>query len=650
MKYILKVIFLLFISNLLWAQETGQKRIDSLLLSLKHTNIDSTKIKIYHELFSEYQTNDLDQANLVIRNALLLSLKHSDKSNIAKSYLKLGRLFSDKNVSDSAIYYYKKSISISEEIKNHESIASNYVNIGSVYFKMADWTNALVAYNKALAISDQYNYSFQKITALTNIAGIYFYQKDYPRTKDFLLKALAIDQKDTLITILDGLSQVTTVLRDTTEAIKYLTSSMSYYKKHNDSIGIAQTMSNMAALQKNPEDAISQLLLAKGIFERVNPDDYYVITNLGQIGIKYHAAARNKKGSAATVLLNESRKYFLKAIEKARVSNSANELVEILENLIEVEEALGDFRSTTSHMRYLIQLKDSIYSQDIKNEIAQKANLYDISIRDKKIEVKELDLKNSRNQRVGLIVTVLLLSIIGGLLYNQNRLRKRKNKELDESNKVKARFFSILSHDLRAPVASLNNYIYLLNEEEDIMEPEVKKAHQHKIGAATNNLLSTMEDILLWSKSQMERFEPVKKNVPVAQLFEDVQKLIPQDIDIDISFQHPDGLKLHTDENYLTTIMRNLTANAIKALKDKTAAKIEWKAWQQNGKTYLSITDNGPGLSQEQKEKMFNDNAIISTKTGLGIHLVRDLIKMLQHQMDVQSEPGKGTTFTITVV
>ncbi len=301
-------------------------------------------------------------------------------------------------------------------------------------------------------------------------------------------------------------------------------------------------------------------------------------------------------------------------------------------------------------------MSDSIDNSDNRQALKNMEHQREIELKDTQIKLNALELQNQKRMQWLGIGVILAVAIIGAIFWYQNKQRKKANqqlslinKELDESNKVKARFFSILSHDLRAPIASLSNYIYLLNEEEDVMDNEMKKAHQNKIGTATNNLLSTMEDILLWSKSQMERFEPNKKNIAVANLFDDVQKLIPTDINVEIIFSNPEQLELYTDENYLKTIMRNLTANAIKALKNTKDAKIEWKAFAQNGKKYLSITDNGPGLTVEQKERLFDKDAVISTKTGLGLHLVRDLIKMLQHDMDVASEQGRGTTFTLIV-
>ncbi|MBC8643659.1 HAMP domain-containing histidine kinase [Flavobacterium lindanitolerans] len=111
---------------------------------------------------------------------------------------------------------------------------------------------------------------------------------------------------------------------------------------------------------------------------------------------------------------------------------------------------------------------------------------------------------------------------------------------------------------------------------------------------SAENLLNSMEDLLLWSKGQMENFKPQPKTISVGSLFEDTRKHFSGQEKIDILFEDPQGLVLNTDENYLKTIIRNLTGNAIKALEKTNNAKIIWKAWQENGIKHLSITDNGP--------------------------------------------------------
>ena len=101
------------------------------------------------------------------------------------------------------------------------------------------------------------------------------------------------------------------------------------------------------------------------------------------------------------------------------------------------------------------------------------------------------------------------------------------------------------------------------------------------------------------------------------------------------------------DENYLKTIVRNLTGNAISVLKNTEHPHILWKAWKEHTVSYLSITDNGPGATETQFKALYDDTHAVGIKTGLGLHLIRDLAKAIDCKLVVNSELGKGTVITV---
>lgn len=94
------------------------------------------------------------------------------------------------------------------------------------------------------------------------------------------------------------------------------------------------------------------------------------------------------------------------------------------------------------------------------------------------------------------------------MLFLQIYKRSKTNKKLVEANEIRARFFSILNHDLRRPVGGLINYLQIKTEDPEILEAEEAVKFEHKTMETTKNLLATMEDLLFWSKSQMENFAP----------------------------------------------------------------------------------------------------------------------------------------------
>ena len=175
------------------------------------------------------------------------------------------------------------------------------------------------------------------------------------------------------------------------------------------------------------------------------------------------------------------------------------------------------------------------------------------------------------------------------------------------------------------------------------MDAESAKGHQKKLAMSTENLLGTMETVLLWSKSQMERFAPQKKMVEVKELFETLKKYVPVSTNIEITFNDLDNLCVYTDEDYLSAIMYNLQANAVKALKNTFNPKIEWAAVKEQGSVIISITDNGPGIPKEQADVLFNKESVISAKQGLGLHIIRDMAEAIKCNITVHVNGSNGS-------
>jgi signal transduction histidine kinase len=125
----------------------------------------------------------------------------------------------------------------------------------------------------------------------------------------------------------------------------------------------------------------------------------------------------------------------------------------------------------------------------------------------------------------------------------------------------------------------------------------------------------------------MKNFQPQWTNVSVSDLFTDIKSHFSGTPQVTMRFSAPEGMVLNTDEYFLKTIMRNLTSNAIKSLAGRSGGTIEWLAREEEGKQVLSITDNGPGITESQLRPLYDESLPSSLKAGLGLHLVRDLSK-----------------------
>lgn len=333
----------------------------------------------------------------------------------------------------------------------------------------------------------------------------------------------------------------------------------------------------------------------------------------------------------------------------------------INEKIAECYAGLGDWKkayqyhidySNSNKVMLLESGKQSIADAEAKFQNQNKQEKINALSTENKL--KNLQIESSRKQKIYLTLGFILFGIIAGLLYRQNRNRKRTNEklqllnaELDEANKTKTRFFSILNHDLRSPVTNLIHFLHLQKDNPDLLDEESKQRLENKTILGAENLLTSMEDILLWSKGQMENFKPQPKTISISSIFDDTKAHFSSEENIQFQFENPSNLSLVTDENYLKTIIRNLTGNAVKALANVQNPTITWKSFQENGTTFLSISDNGAGTTLDKFKALYDDKEVVGIKTGLGLHLIRDLAKAIDCEILVDSKENKGTTITL---
>ena len=410
------------------------------------------------------------------------------------------------------------------------------------------------------------------------------------------------------------------------------------------------------------------------------------MARIGLFGAKKYDLSIEKSKKAVSVIGKSGDKELMTTtihnlgyaqLEKAMTSSSNQELNAAFENLstsLKMHLELGnheglikdylhlsdyykfkkDFSKSLESMAKHVAYKDSVFNFKNKQSLQNLEDQRTIDIKNKEIQINKLSIESKEKQKWYFILGILSLGIIGGLLFYQSRNRQRTNQklqvlnsELDQANKIKMRFFSILNHDLRSPVSNLIHFLHLQKESPELLDEESKKRMENKTILGAENLLNSMEDILLWSKGQMENFEPRLQKIAVASIFDDTQNHFSSEETVAMSFENSENIELFTDENYLKTIIRNLTGNAIKALEKTESATIIWKAWRENEKNYLTITDNGFGVSHEKLRALYDENEVVGIQSGLGLHLIRDLAKAIDCKIEVDSKENGGTTFTL---
>lgn len=647
---------LLFFSYCLFSQSKTNK----LIAGLSQMKEDSSKVNQYYKIAESYILTDATKSFFYGKKALELAQKINWNDGIAKSYLVvgsnytktnnypkalsnysqalsatnnqrieaeayflIGQIYLEQSNYDDALAQYHKSLRLFETQKNKNGITKVLLSIGSLYTGFGKNKEALNTYNKALQISKQNNNLKQEL-ALRGIGTVYFNYGEYEKSIAYLEKSLALikSKKDTNLE--------SRLLSDI--ALVYL--EMGSYQKAIDY--------SQASLKTDPS---------------IRTKIHNVAFSYGVIGDSYVELAREQKNNP--VLIDSAVSYLEKAVKLHKEFKSLRGLYDDYRSIYEAQKLKGNSAKALEYFELCSIYKDSIYNSDNKETIKNLEDQRAIELRDREIKINKLKMEAKERQKWLLLSGIAFLGIIGGLFFYQSQSRKKTNEklqllnaELDQANKTKTRFFSILNHDLRSPVTNLIHFLHLQKDNPDLLDDQSKKRLENKTILGAENLLTSMEDILLWSKGQMENFAPQPNTISISSIFDDTQAHFSSEENIHFQFENPSNLSLVTDENYLKTIIRNLTGNAVKALQNAVIpsavqGQIIWKAYEENGKTFLSITDNGPGTTLDKFKALYDDKEVVGIKTGLGLHLIRDLAKAIDCEISVESKVNEGTTITL---
>jgi len=235
------------------------------------------------------------------------------------------------------------------------------------------------------------------------------------------------------------------------------------------------------------------------------------------------------------------------------------------------------------------------------------------------------------------------------------KLAYEKEKELGE---MKSRFVSMASHEFRTPLSTILSSISLVKRYGRTSEIDNQERHIAKIQNAVKNLNSILEDFLSLGKLEeglvMANLERLGKHIFLADIEEILQEMNQASgKDQQMEFSH--SLKNEffiVDRKLLRNILNNLVSNAIKYSSEKSV--ITTHCCDESGDLQISVQDKGIGISEEEQEHLFErffraNNVAGIQGTGLGLHIVRRYLDLMDGRITLNSKLNEGTTFTIFI-
>jgi len=234
---------------------------------------------------------------------------------------------------------------------------------------------------------------------------------------------------------------------------------------------------------------------------------------------------------------------------------------------------------------------------------------------------------------------------------------KQSEMQLTELNATKDKLFSIMGHDLRAPLNNILGLSELLIERVRKSDTEKSVEYLEIIKVSVKNTLALLDNLLNWAKSQTGEINYKPEKIDLSTTIRQVIELldpIARTKNISLSQIASEGIEIYTDERMLKTILRNLISNAIKFT--KSGGSIIVSVVTEKNQVQFSVSDNGLGINAEVSKKLFKVSANTSSLgtanekgSGLGLALCKEFVKKLGGDIWLKSKEGDGSDFRFTL-
>jgi len=660
-------IFLVLVSLIFCIVSQAQKKaIDSTLNVLKkHLKEDSLRANALIYLSYLYQTSSLTNSEYYAKEALGIANKLNKDALECAALNQLASVYTWERKTTEALATYFQQQEIAQKTNQEYWLIKAYLGVSNVYELENEWGKAVKYTLDALKIAEKSPDPFDEEDVYNNLGAEYLGLKNDKLAEEYLRKAATLFKKDNNLDQLGDceitLAKVFATRGNYDSAKYYFDDAVALFTSLDEPYQIADVyqhvgdMYSARGMYNQAETYYKKTILIYDKTDAAEGDYALAVIGLGTV-----AFGKKNYDTASLIFHNE--------FAKVKQANIIEPQLQCLLYMAKSDSALGNYKEALEHMQNYAVLYDGFYSQE-KTRSTQRL-LIELDVQQKEKENEQLKMENSLQQQHMAIFAVagIALLIAGAflaLLYKQktealNSVKQMQQKteaqknELAIINTVKDKLISMIAHDVRSPLTSLQNTLHLtrqkiLNEEEfDKLSLILDNDIRH--------LVSMLDNTLLWAREQIHVLKVNKIPFDLHSLAEDVLELYHQPIQdkyLSVKNNIPPSTEVISDKEIIHTALRNFISNAIKFTPLGTS--IEINAEQKNGAMYITVKDEGVGISKEILNKI-NRKEFVSTRgtnnekgTGLGLMFTEDLISKLGEELYIETQAGKGTAITFTI-
>lgn len=619
---------------------------DSLRMVLDTVSNDSIRVSALLQLADEQQYNDLQEALTLAREAERISKEIGDKWAAAKATMLIGRNYLDLGASDRGAKLLYEAKALFEQLDDTLELARLMISIGTMQRLNQEYARALESYTSSEKLYEMLGRKKGMGIARHNSAIVHTDLGDLDRAMGIYRHNLSMDPPpapNTIAATYNNLANLLAEQHDIDSALFYYGLAMEIKRKIGYKASMANTYNNLGSCY-----------IEKGHFARAK---LYL--------------------DSARVLAEESGDMGL--------------VVENLQLESELSYGMGNHKAAYLAIVRRNELNDSIFDIERAEQITQLNTAYDAEAKQAEIDLLQkdkrvVDVEKTQLKWIAIVLTVafalLALLLVVTVLRARERNRTSKelmaktreierqqeeilaqNQELSQQNHLLAELNSekdgligIVAHDIRAPLnrsAALAELIAAVGP----LNPEQQK-FADMIGKVSEDGGRLIQDLLELNAYERKDARIDFNDTEVNGVLEHCangfySQASAKKLSLNLR-PLPYPVHVKTDEKLLSRVLDNLVSNAIKFT--HPGKNIYLSARVHEKQVLLEVKDEGQGISAEDRKKMFRKFQRLSarptggeTSTGLGLSIVKTLVARLKGEIEVESEVGKGSTFTITL-
>lgn len=496
---------------------------------------------------------------------------------------------------------------ISKRNKNEKFISLSLLSVGKVHYLM---------YNDSIA------------------EGYMLRAKELAEKKRFRQELMIID---------NALAQLYSVLERNEECLALAKHSLELAKQLEDTFYIVQNLTLFAAYYINLNRWTNPIIpeyqfKAKQYLdeaEQIASDQHtpLLILSIYANFVRYYRVEKNYR---------EALQYVNRVIGMCEPTNYAM-LIQMYDYLVGIYAHLGNENMTINSHQKFHQLMRQQSDYKLHQSLQEMRVKHDVQEKELEIARQQVEIKQTRFYQWLLVLSTLFALLLSGMFYYVSRLRRKRNKELYRINASKDKLFSIVSHDLKSPVAAQKMATEMMLENFEEMDKPQLLEHIRSFHQATETQHELLRNLLDWARMQTGqiKYRPTRFSLTeLAKEVADIYRLPAQNKGISIRLEATADCVTLADRSMIHTVLRNLINNAVKFSHRDSQVAVSVTCDGELAR--VMVKDSGVGMPAAGEEKILVGTAG-EKGSGLGLTICREMLERNNSRLEIRSTEGVGT-------